>query len=346
MTEPHPLVEAQSLIKEFRFGGFLGTGSRVIRAVDDVTLSIARGEAVGLVGESGSGKTTLGRLILRLLEPSEGTVRFDGHDLLALDRRSLRTLRRRMQVVFQDSAGSLNPRMMVGAAVREPMVVHRLYRGRAADARVVELFGEVGLDASHVGQYPHELSGGQRQRVGIARALSVEPDFLVLDEPVSALDVSVQAQVLNLLADLRERRHLTYLFIAHDLAVVRHLAERVAVMYAGRLAESAPTATLFTRPLHPYTTSLLSAIPTPDPARQATRIVLADETKRATERPRGCAFHERCPHPRKDERCRAEAPALRNVEPERHVACHYSDEPIPVPSVAARPTGHAPDDPA
>ncbi len=256
-THPHPLVDAEHLVKTFRSGGGLFAKPGSVRAVDDVTLAVHRGETLGLVGESGSGKTTLGRLILRLLEPTSGSIRFDNTDVLALDARALRALRRRMQIVFQDPFGSLNPRMTVGAAVREPMEVHRLARGAEAQSRVTALFREVGLDPSYTSYYPHELSGGQRQRVGIARALSLEPDFVVLDEPVAALDVSVQAQVLNLLADLRERRRLTYLFLAHDLAVVRHLAERVAVMYFGKLMEVAPAEMLYAEAMHPYTASLL-----------------------------------------------------------------------------------------
>ncbi|NIM52400.1 MAG: ATP-binding cassette domain-containing protein [Gemmatimonadales bacterium] len=328
MTTLPPLVEVEHLAGEFRVGGGLFSPRRVVRAVDGVSFALGTGETLGLVGESGSGKTTLGRLILRLIEPTSGTVRFDGADIYALDTGALRALRRRMQIVFQDPFGSLNPRMTVGAAVREPITVHRLARGSEADIRVAALFHEVGLDSSHLSQYPHELSGGQRQRVGIARALSVEPDFLVLDEPVSALDVSVQAQVLNLLADLRGRRGLTYLFIAHDLAVVRHLADRVAVMYLGKFMEVAPAPSLYAQPLHPYTTSLLSAVPSPDPSQQRERVVLTGEVPMAWRPPSGCVFHPRCPHPMKDVRCRSEPPPLREVQPGRWTACHYAEQPI------------------
>jgi oligopeptide/dipeptide ABC transporter ATP-binding protein len=313
------------LRKEFRTGGGLFAKKHSVRAVDDVTLSIDRGETLGLVGESGSGKTTLGRLVLRLTEPTSGTVRYDGQDIVALDARALRLLRRYMQPVFQDSSGSLNPRMRVGAAVKEPITVHRLYSGPDADRRVAELFTEVGLDPSLISSYPHELSGGQRQRVGIARALSVEPDFLVLDEPVSALDVSVQAQVLNLLADLKERRSLTYLFIGHDLAVVRHLADRVAVMYFGKIVEQAPTASLYETPRHPYTTTLLSSVPSTDPSQQPERIVLQGEVPSTKHRPSSCPFHARCPHPKKDERCRVEVPELVEIEAGHRVACHHGE---------------------
>jgi oligopeptide/dipeptide ABC transporter ATP-binding protein len=282
-------------------------------------------EVVGLVGESGSGKTTVARLLIRLLEPTSGTVRFDGQNIFDLNPAALRNQRRRMQLVFQDSSGSLNPRMRVGTAVREPIVVHRLHRGADADGRVAELFEEVGLDASLISSYPHELSGGQRQRVGIARALAVEPEFLVLDEPVSALDVSVQAQVLNLLADLRERRGLTYCFIAHDLSVVRHLADRVAVMYAGRLMETAPADALYGAARHPYTAALLSSIPSLTPSRPAGRATAAGDTPSALHRPRGCPFHPRCAHPKKDARCESDVPPLRELTQNHSAACHYAE---------------------
>jgi peptide/nickel transport system ATP-binding protein/oligopeptide transport system ATP-binding protein len=326
-----PLVEVEHLVKDFSSGGGLFGRRRTLRAVDGVSFVIGRGETLGLVGESGSGKTTVGRMLLRLLEPSSGTVRFDGVDVSAVDGTALRALRRRMQIVFQDPSGSLNPRMTVGAAVREPIVVHKLASGTAADERVASLFREVGLDPSYASAYPHELSGGQRQRVGIARALSVEPEFIVLDEPVSALDVSVQAQVLNLLADLRERRGLTYLFIAHDLAVVRHLAGRVAVMYLGKLAEVAPAEPLYQRPRHPYTASLLSAAPGPDPAAAKRRIVLEGEAPGVGRPPSGCVFHTRCPHPLKDARCFEESPALHKIEGGHWAACHYAAEPLGAP---------------
>ncbi len=325
MTATIPLVEVARLTKDFRSGGGLfGRGQR-LRAVDDVTFMIYRGETLGLVGESGSGKTTLARLLVRLLEPTAGTVRFDGQDVFALQPTPLRALRRRMQIVFQDSSGALNPRMRVGAAVREPITVHRLRPEGKTDHRVAELFEEVGLDPSLVKSYPHELSGGQRQRVGIARALAVEPEFLVLDEPVSALDVSVQAQVLNLLASLRERHGLTYCFIAHDLSVVHHLSDRVIVMYAGKIMEAAPAVTLFRDAKHPYTRTLLSSIPSLSPVPSAEGPVAWGDTPSALNRPPGCAFHPRCPHLRKDARCRTEVPALRTVGADHTAACHYAD---------------------
>jgi ABC-type glutathione transport system ATPase component len=265
MSDVRPFLEGVGLVKEYRSGGLFGR--HAIRAVDDVTLEVRRGETLGLVGESGSGKTTLGRLLVRLIEPTAGSITFDSVDLLGLAAKKLRRLRRRIQIVFQDAAGSLNPRMRVGDAVREPIEVHHLARGPDARARAAHLFEEVGLDPSLATAYPHELSGGQRQRVGIARALAVEPEFVVLDEPVSALDVSVQAQILNLLADLKVQRGLTYLFIAHDLAVVRHLADRVAVMYQAKIVELQPSAELYATPAHPYTARLLAASPRIDVSR-------------------------------------------------------------------------------
>lgn len=329
MTEAgQPLLDLESLVKDYRASSGLFAKAGTLRAVDHVSLSIEKGESLGLVGESGSGKTTLGRCILRLIQPTSGKVIFDGIDVLALESKALRALRRRMQIVFQDPYGSLNPRMSVGAAVREPIVVHGLAPKKDAMERVAELFDEVGLDPSHMDRYPHELSGGQRQRVGIARALSLKPEFMVLDEPVSALDVSVQAQVLNLLADLRKGRGLTYLFIAHDLAVVRHVADRVAVMYLGRLMEVAAAAKAYTEPLHPYSTSLLSAIPKPDPEAQTERIVLRGDMPSARTRPTGCAFYPRCPHPGKDDVCKSEEPSLDEIKPGRFVACFRADDPM------------------
>jgi len=318
------LVVVDRVSKTFRTHPRFGAQAHTLHAVRDVSLGIERGETLGLVGESGSGKTTLGRLVLGLLRPTSGTVRFDGQELSTLDRRSLRRLRRRMQIVFQDSAGALNPRIPVGRAVREPLEVHRLAAGSAIEVRVHGLFAEVGLDAELLVKYPHELSGGQRQRVGLARALALEPEFVVLDEPVSALDVSVQAQVLNLLADLRERHDLTYLFVAHDLAVVRHLATRVAVMYAGRIVEHGTGDTLFARPRHPYTASLLASVSVPDPGAPRPAIVLPPERGRAAAGS-GCPFAPRCPHPAKDARCARDEPTLREVAPREWAACHYAE---------------------
>jgi len=290
--------------------------------VDGVSFTIAAGRTLGLVGESGSGKTTVGRTMLRLQEPTSGKVLFDDNDVFALDAARLRGLRRRMQIVFQDPYGSLNPRMTVEDTLREPLEIHGLKGAVAA------LLDEVGLDAAFAKRYPHELSGGQRQRVGIARALSVEPQFIVCDEPVSALDVSVQAQVLNLLADLQGKRRLTYLFIAHDLAVVRHIADDVAVMYLGKIVERAPAAEIYTQPRHPYTRALLSAVPEPTPHATKQRILLPGDIPSPAHPPSGCPFHPRCPHPRKNERCRTEPPPLRTITPGHDAACHYAEEPM------------------
>jgi len=326
-----PLVDVRNLVKHYpgeRAWLGLGRPRRVVRAVDGVSFAITPGQTLGLVGESGCGKSTLGRTILRLQEPTAGQVVIDGREVFTLGARELRALRRRMQIVFQDPYSSLNPRMTVRQTLREPLAIHRLAAGAGADAKVAALLEEVGLDSRLARSYPHELSGGQRQRVGIARALSVEPAFLVCDEPVSALDVSVQAQVLNLLMDLQQQRRLTYLFIAHDLAVVKHIAEQVAVMYLGKIVELAPAAELYLAPRHPYTRSLLSAVPVPDPAAQKQRIVLTGDVPSPASPPPGCPFHPRCPHPKKNQRCRTEVPALRAVVPGQLAACHFAEEPM------------------
>jgi oligopeptide/dipeptide ABC transporter ATP-binding protein len=320
---PDELVVVKHLTKRYGDGGGLFRKPRILNAVNDVSLTMRRGESVALVGESGSGKTTFGRCLLRLVEPTGGTIHFDGVDVLALRGQALRRFRRRMQIVFQDPSGSLNPRMRVGPAVREPIEVHGIARGAESRRRVESLFDEVGLNAELYDRYPHELSGGQKQRVGLARALSINPDFLVLDEPVSALDVSVQAQVLNLLESLRRRRGLTYLFIAHDLAVVRQIADRVAVMYLGRLVEQGSSETVYEDPQHPYTTALLSAAPIPDPGAASVRITLTGELPSPTDLPPGCAFESRCPNPKKDERCRTERPELEAKSAGHEAACFY-----------------------
>ena len=326
------LVSVQNLVKRFPAGrGLWGFGRPgcAVQAVSGVSFEIAPAQTVGLVGESGCGKTTVGRTILRLIEADGGRVFVDGADVFALKAPELRALRRRMQIVFQDPYGSLNPRMTVRQTLAEPLAIHRLANGGAErEQRIDALLDEVGLDRRLAPSYPHELSGGQRQRVGIARALSVEPKFLVLDEPVSALDVSVQAQVLNLLSDLQQRRRLTYLFIAHDLAVVRQIADQVAVMYLGKIVERAPAAVLYAAPRHPYTTSLLSAVPVPDPNAQRQRIVLSGDVPSPASPPPGCPFHPRCPHPKRNERCRTEPPALREVAPGQLAACHFAEEPM------------------
>jgi oligopeptide transport system ATP-binding protein len=269
-----PLVEVSHLVKHFtRGGGFLRAGT-VVKAVDDVSFAIEEGETFGLVGESGSGKTTTGRCMLRLIEPSSGEVRFRGENVLAFSRRRLREARRDMQIVFQDPYSSLNPRMRARQIVEEPLIIHGLGARAGRRTRVAELFGLVGLDPTHLERYPHEFSGGQRQRIGLARALALNPSFVILDEPVSALDVSVQAQVVNLLMDLQQQLKLTYLFVAHDLRLVEHICGRVAVMYLGKIVEMGPAAALFATPQHPYTRALLSAIPVPDPDAPRHRVVL------------------------------------------------------------------------
>jgi oligopeptide/dipeptide ABC transporter ATP-binding protein len=322
-----PLVEVDDLRVWFPVhgGGLLRRREGDVRAVDGVSFTVRRGETLGLVGESGCGKSTTGLALLRLIEPTGGTVRFDGRDVTGLGRRDLRTLRRRMAMVFQDPFASLNPRRSVGATVGEPLDVHRLHEGREARRRRVgELLEQVGLREEYRDRYPHELSGGQRQRVGIARALATEPDFIVCDEPIAALDVSVQAQVMNLLADLQEELGLTYLFIAHDLSAVQHASDRIAVMYLGRVVEVAGRDDLAVAPSHPYTRALLSAVPVPDPVveRQRRRIILTGDLPSPIDPPSGCNFRTRCPEV--FEPCPAVDPSLQPAGPgEGHVAaCH------------------------
>ena len=302
--------------------GAFGRRRATIRAVDGVDLEIEPGETLGLVGESGCGKSTLGNAVLGIVRPTAGRVVFEGADLAALDVGGLRQARRHMQMIFQDPEASLNPRMRVGDSIGEPLLVRGLLRGAALRARVERLLEQVGLESAHMTRYPHEFSGGQRQRIGIARALALDPKLVVCDEPVSALDVSVRSQILNLLVDLQRRLGMAYLFISHDLSVVRHLSDRVAVMYLGRVVERAPRDALFARPLHPYTEALMRAIPVPDPRRQRGRpaIVLQGELPRPTETPAGCPFHTRCPLVA--DVCRRIAPALEEKAPGQFVACH------------------------
>ncbi|MEO7217873.1 MAG: oligopeptide/dipeptide ABC transporter ATP-binding protein [Gemmatimonadaceae bacterium] len=295
--------------------------SEGVRAVNDVSFTIERGETLGVVGESGCGKTTMGRSILRLIEPTSGTVEFDGINVATLHGAALRQMRRRMQVVFQDPFSSLNPRMTVGAAVKEGILIHHLADGRDANKRVKALFEEVGLDPAYASRYPHEFSGGQRQRIGVARALSVQPELIVCDEPVSALDVSVQAQVINLLQDLQRDHGLTYLFIAHDLSVVQHIADRVAVMYLGRIVEIGPARDVYSDPIMPYTKALLSAVPRPEPGRRGHRIVLQGEPPSPANPPPGCVFYPRCGHPLKDVECTRVVPPLEEKAPNHFAAC-------------------------
>src|SRR6185436_20053059 len=318
-----PLLSVRDLVKYYHTAGLFGRAAPPVRAVDGVSFDVGRGETLALVGESGCGKSSVGRTILRLQEPTSGQALYDGVDVFALDRTALRQLRRRMQIIFQDPYSSLNPRMSIGAPVAEGIEIHRLAPRKEIPERVSALLREVGLDPEYARRYPHEFSGGQRQRVGIARALAVEPSFIVCDEPVSALDVSVQAQVLNLLADLQQERGLSYLFIAHDLAVVRQIAHRVAVMYLGRIVEEGTTEALLASPRHPYPVALLSAVPEPDPARQRSRIVLSGDLPSPSSPPSGCPFHTRCFHPLRNERCSTERPLLRPVGATT-AACHYA----------------------
>jgi oligopeptide/dipeptide ABC transporter ATP-binding protein len=318
---PAPVLEVRDLKKHFAIHyGFLQRAGGHVFAVDGVTFSIAPGETLGLVGESGCGKSTVGRTVLRLIEPTAGSIRLDGHDITHLGKAALRPYRRQMQIIFQDPFSSLDPRMSAGDIVAEPLRVHRVARGRALRNMVAELFDRVGLRQAQMDSYPHQFSGGQRQRIGIARALALRPKLIVADEPVSALDVSIQAQVLNLMMDLQGERGLAYLFISHNLAVVEHISHRIAVMYLGRIVEHTDTKTLFTRPLHPYTESLLLAVPVPDPRVKRQKQVLQGDVPSPINPPSGCHFHTRCPYA--VERCRAESPALREVKPGQWVACH------------------------
>jgi len=331
-----PLLSVRGLVKHFpvKRGVVVSRTVGSVRAVDDVSFDIARGETLALVGESGCGKSTTGRMILRLMPPTEGSIRFQDQEIATLDDDSMRRMRRHLQIIFQDPFASLNPRMTVGDILTEPMQVHDIGTPAERSARVRELLDVVGLLPEHARRYPHQFSGGQRQRIGIARALTVRPDLIVCDEPVSALDVSIQAQVVNLLQDLQQRFGLSYLFIAHDLAVVKHISDRVAVMYLGRLVEVADTKSLYQSPLHPYTQALLSAIPRPDPGASRQRIILAGDVPSAMAPPSGCRFHTRCPHAQP--RCREEQPLLREAGPGHRVACHLYES-LPEPAVAPKP---------
>ena len=317
-----PLLEVRDLAVQYHSTGMF-RARPVVRAVDGVSFAIAAGETLALVGESGSGKSSVARAILRLGPATGGSVRFEGTELLGLPDAPLRQLRKRMQIVFQDPSSALNPRMRIGDAIAEGIEIHRLLPSRDIPRRVAVLMEEVGLDPGWARKRPHELSGGQRQRVGIARALAVEPALLICDEPVSALDVSVQAQVLRLLVDLQHRRGLAYLFIAHDLGVVRQVAGRLAVMYLGRIVESGPTDVLLSDPRHPYTSALLASAPDPDAVSAGPGFVLGGDPADPAAPPDGCHFHPRCSHPGKNERCRSESPVLVSIE-SRAVACHHT----------------------
>lgn len=320
-----PLLEVKGLTKHFPVEqGFLAKGKKMVRAVDDLSFAIAPGETLGLVGESGCGKSTTGKLIVQLLEPTAGELFFDGKNITHQSGRERRALARDIQIIFQDPYASLNPRMTVEQIVTEPMKLHLNLGKKELEQEVLRLMNTVGLPSFYRNRYPHEFSGGQRQRIGIARALALKPKLIVCDEPVSALDVSIQAQVLNLLDDLQDEFGLTYLFIAHGLNVIRHISDRVGVMYLGNMMELAPAKPMYANPLHPYTQALLSAVPIPDPKAVKKRILLEGDVPSPINPPSGCRFHTRCRYA--TERCKLEVPVLQEVEAEHFVACHLMDE--------------------
>ncbi|MEI2403894.1 dipeptide ABC transporter ATP-binding protein [Niallia taxi] len=325
-TEEDYILQAKNIKKYFPIkGGVLKHTVGHVKAVDDISLNVIRGETLGLVGESGSGKSTLGRVILRLLDPTEGSIQFENQDITTLNNRKMRPIRKDMQIVFQDPFASLNGKMSVQELIEEPLLVQTKLNRREREEKAISLLEKVGLRADARSKYPHEFSGGQRQRISIARALALNPKFIVCDEPVSALDVSIQAQVLNLMADLQEEFNLTYLFIAHDLSVVKHISDRVAVMYLGRIAELAPKQGLYETPLHPYTQALLSAVPTTDVTKKREKIILKGDLPSPSNPPSGCAFRTRCP--KAHERCAIVRPDLTEVSEGHFVACHlYSKE--------------------
>ena len=322
-TDDQDLIQVDNLVKYYPvLGGVLRRVVAHVKAVDDVSFSIKKGETLGLVGESGCGKTTVGHTILRLLPQTSGSVIYNGQDIFDLKGKALKELRREMQIVFQDPYSSLDPRLPVGESIAEGLKIHKVGTAQDRVEYVVDTLRKVGMEDYHAFRYPHEFSGGQRQRIGIARALALNPKFIVLDEPVSALDVSIQAQVLNILQDLQQEFGLTYLFVAHNLAVVEHISDRVAVMYLGKIAEMAPRDRLFGNPLHPYTQALMSAIPIPNPKVKRERVILEGDVPNPINPPSGCRFHPRCPVARAD--CAINEPLLRELNPEHFVACHYA----------------------
>jgi oligopeptide/dipeptide ABC transporter ATP-binding protein len=323
MSETKPLLDARHLVKYYPIrGGVFMKEIAAVKAVDDVSLSIKKGETLGLVGESGCGKSTFGRAIMRLEEPTSGEVWYDGDNILTYDARQIRALRRKMQIIFQDPFSSLNPRKPVASIVGEPLLIHGMKNRRERETRVMELLQVVGLSKEHMRRYPHMFSGGQRQRIGVARALALNPDLVVCDEAVSALDVSIQAQVLNLLKDLQDEFSLTYLFISHDLHVVEHISDRVAVMYLGKIVEVADSKVIYKTPLHPYTQALLSASPMPDPGHKRKRILLKGDVPSPINPPPGCRFHTRCPYVQ--DICSNTEPPLKEVRPGHEAACHFA----------------------
>jgi peptide/nickel transport system ATP-binding protein len=320
-----PLLQVRDVKTHFPVrGGVLGRVRGTVKAVDGVSFDVVRGETLGLVGESGCGKSTLGRTLLRLIEPTAGSIRFEGQELTGLTQRQLRPLRRRMQLIFQDPYASLNPRMTVRDIIGEPFAIHGLAHGREREQKVLDLLDLMGLPHDAMERYPHEFSGGQRQRIGIARSIAMKPDLVIADEPISALDVSIQAQIVNLLVDLQRELKLTYVFIAHDLKIVEYISTRVAVMYLGKIVELASAADLYRRPRHPYTQALLSAVPVPDPERKKTRIILQGDVPSPLAPPPGCAFHPRCPHA--FERCRRETPPLYVLGNGHTAACFLAEQ--------------------
>jgi peptide/nickel transport system ATP-binding protein/oligopeptide transport system ATP-binding protein len=319
------MIIVKNLVKYYPvFGGVFRQEVDQVQAVDDVSFTIREGETLGLVGESGCGKTTVGHTMLKLREPTSGSVIFDGVDVFKLSNRELKSIRRKMQIVFQDPYASLDPRLPVGESIAEGLKIHKIGNNKDRVDVVLEALKNVGLEEYHAHRYPHEFSGGQRQRIGIARALALNPEFIVLDEPVSALDVSIQAQVLNILKDLQQEFGLTYLFVAHNLAVVEHISDRVAVMYLGKIVELTSRDKLFRKPLHPYTQALMSAIPLPDPTKKRERIILEGDVPSPLNPPFGCRFHPRCPYV--ENVCGRDEPELREVEPDHFVACHFAEK--------------------